>query len=195
MVLVFTIVTGVLYPLAVTGLGQLLFPNQANGSLVDKDGQTVGSSLIGQPFSKPEYFHPRHSDAGEGYDPTVSLGSNLGPTNEKLLEGQEDDPSTADKDESYTGIKQRAEAYRQENNLDAGTPIPVDAVTGSGSGLDPHISVANAHLQTPRVAQARGIPVETVLRLVDQYTEGRALGLLGEPGVNVLELNLALDRL
>jgi potassium-transporting ATPase KdpC subunit len=177
MVLVFTVITGVLYPLLVTGAGQLLFHDQANGSILERDGEPVGSGLIGQPFSQPEYFHPRPSSAGDGYDGSQSQGSNLGPTNPDLL----------------ADVAERAAAYRQLNGLAPDTPVPVDAVTGSGSGLDPHISVANAELQAPRVAQARGVPVEQVLALVEEHTDGRDLGVLGEPGVNVLELNLALD--
>jgi potassium-transporting ATPase KdpC subunit len=193
MVLVFTVIAGVIYPLVVTGIAQALFHDRANGSLLERDGQVVGSRSIGQTFTQPEYFHARFSDSG--YDGSLSVGSNLGPTNDKLLVGQEDDPNTADVDESYEGIEQRAAAYRDENGLDKDTPIPVDAVTGSASSLDPHISVANARLQAPRVADARGVPVDQVLALVDDHTDGRSLGFLGEPGVNVLELNLALDEL
>jgi potassium-transporting ATPase KdpC subunit len=193
MVLVFTVIAGVIYPLVVTGIAQALFHDRANGSLLERDGQVVGSRSIGQTFTQPEYFHARFSDSG--YDGSLSVGSNLGPTNDKLLVGQEDDPNTADVDESYEGIEQRAAAYRDDNGLDQDTPIPVDAVTGSASSLDPHISVANARLQAPRVADARGVPVDQVLALVDDHTDGRSLGFLGEPGVNVLELNLALDEL
>ncbi len=193
-VLVFTFITGIAYPLLVTGFAQVLFHDKANGSLVKVDGKAVGSRLIGQMFTKPEYFHPRPSSAGDGYDGSQSLGSNLGPTNDKLLYGQADDPSTPDVDESYQGIEQRAAAYRQENRLAATAPVPVDAVTGSASGLDPHISVANAHLQAPRVAQARNLPLERVMTLIDKHTDPRALGFLGEPGVNVLALNVDLDR-
>jgi K+-transporting ATPase ATPase C chain len=177
MVLVFTVLTGVIYPLLVTGAGQLLFHDQANGSMVEQDGQPVGSGLIGQPFSQPQYFHPRPSSAGDGYDGSASSGSNLGPTNPDLL----------------AAVEERAAAYREINGLAPDTPVPVDAVTGSGSGLDPHISVANAELQAPRVARARGVAAEQVLALVEEHTDGRDLGVLGEPGVNVLELNLALD--
>lgn len=193
MVLVFTVVTGLIYPLVITGVAQGLFNAQANGSLLERDGQVVGSRLIGQTFTEPGYFHARFSDSG--YDGTLSVGSNLGPTNDKLLIGQADDPNTTDVDESYDGIEQRAAAYREVNGLAENTPIPVDAVTGSSSSLDPHISVANARLQAPRVAEARGVPVDQVLELVDDHTDGRGLGFLGEPGVNVLELNLALDAL
>ncbi|MCI2418418.1 K(+)-transporting ATPase subunit C [Saccharopolyspora sp. K220] len=194
MVLVFTVLTGGVYPLVVTGIAQLFFPDGANGSVVERDGRAVGSKLIGQPFTQPQYFHPRHSDAGDGYDATASSGSNLGPTNGELLYGAPDDPATAD-DESYEGIQQRVAAYRAENRLAPNTPVPVDAVTGSGSGLDPHISVANARLQAPRVAQARGLALDQVQRLVDEHTDGRDLGFLGEPAVHVLNLNLALDAL
>ncbi|MFZ0834652.1 MAG: K(+)-transporting ATPase subunit C [Mycobacterium sp.] len=178
MLVALTVITGVLYPLAVTGVGQLLFRDKANGSLIARDGQVVGSSQIGQQFSQPKYFHPRPSSAGDGYDASESSGSNLGPTNEKLLEA----------------VAERVDAYRKENNLSPTTPVPVDAVTGSASGLDPAISVANAKLQAPRVAGARNLPVEQVMALVNEYTDGRGLGFLGEPAVNVLELNIALGR-
>jgi K+-transporting ATPase ATPase C chain len=195
MLVVFTVLTGGIYPLVVTGIAQALFNDKANGSKVERDGQVVGSRLIGQIFTKPEYFHPRPSSAGDGYDGSQSLGSNLGPTNDKLLHGVPDDPATPDVDESVEGIEQRVAAYRAENNLPAGTLVPVDAVTGSGSGLDPHISVANARLQAARVAQARGLPTDQVQSLIGGHTDGRDLGFLGEPAVNVLELNLALDNL
>jgi K+-transporting ATPase ATPase C chain len=195
MVVVFTVITGLAFPLAVTGLGQLLFHDKAEGSLVkNASGEIVGSSLIGQVFTEPKYFHPRPSAAGDGYDGSASSGSNLGPTSDKYLEGLADDPATPDVDESFTGVKQRAAAYRQENGLAADAQIPVDAVTASGSGLDPHISVANARIQANRVARVRGVPLERVLQLVDDHTDGRDLGILGEAGVNVLELNLALDE-
>jgi potassium-transporting ATPase KdpC subunit len=193
MVLVFTVITGVIYPLVVTGIAQALFNDRANGSLLERDSQVVGSRWIGQTFTQPEYFHARFSDSG--HDGSLSVGSNLGPTNDTLLFGQEDDPNTTDVDESYEGIQERADAYREENGLTLDTPIPVDAVTGSGSSLDPHISVANARLQAPRVAEERHVPVEDVMELVTEYTDGRSLGFLGEPGVNVLELNIALDEL
>jgi K+-transporting ATPase ATPase C chain len=194
MVLAFTVLTGVVYPLVVTGIAQVLFNDKANGSMVERDGKVVGSRLIGQTFTQPQYFHPRPSSAGDGYDGSQSLGSNLGPTNDKLLHGVPDDPATAE-DESVEGIEQRVAAYREENNLGNDTLVPVDAVTGSSSGLDPHISVANARLQAARVAGARRLPVDQVQKLVDEHTDGRDLGFLGEPGVNVLELNLALDAL
>ena len=195
MLLVFTVITGILYPLAVTGVAQLVFRDKANGSLIERDGTVVGSAQIGQQFTEAKYFHPRPSSAGDGYDASQSSGSNLGPTNDKLLYGQSDDPSTPDVDESFEGIEQRVAAYRAENNLPADTLVPVDAVTGSASGLDPAISVANAKLQAPRVAEARNVPIEQVLELIEDHTDGRGLGFLGEPAVNVLELNLALDRL
>jgi potassium-transporting ATPase KdpC subunit len=196
MMVIFTVVTGLIYPLAVTAVAQLGFHDKANGSLVENaDGDTVGSSLIGQNFTEPRYFHPRPSAAGDGYDPTLSSGSNLGPTNPKLLVGEKDDPATPDVDESFAGVEQRAAAYREENGLADGAPVPVDAVTASGSGLDPDISVANARLQASRVADERGLSVDRVLEIVDDHTDGRALGILGEKAVNVLELNLALDRM
>jgi potassium-transporting ATPase KdpC subunit len=196
MMVIFTVVTGLIYPLAVTAVAQLGFHDKANGSLVENaDGDTVGSSLIGQNFTEPRYFHPRPSAAGDGYDPTLSSGSNLGPTNPKLLVGEKDDPATPDVDESFAGVEQRAAAYREENGLAEDAPVPVDAVTASGSGLDPDISVANARLQASRVADERGLSVDRMLEIVDDHTDGRALGILGEKTVNVLELNLALDRL
>ncbi|HEY6696602.1 MAG TPA: K(+)-transporting ATPase subunit C [Acidimicrobiales bacterium] len=195
MMVVFTVITGLAYPLVVTGIAQGLFNDKADGSLVENaDGKVVGSSLIGQSFTEPQYFHPRPSAAGDGYDASASSGSNLGPTNEKLLVGEKDDPATKDVDESFDGIEQRADAYRDENSLDADAAVPVDAVTASGSGLDPNISVANARLQAPRVADERGLDLDAVLELVDAHTSGRALGFLGEKGVNVLELNLSLDE-
>jgi K+-transporting ATPase ATPase C chain len=178
MVLFTTIVLGLVYPLVVTGIAQVAFHDKAEGSLVEKDGEVVGSRWIGQQFTKPEYFHPRPSAAGDdGYDASLSSGSNLGPSNPDLL----------------SAVGQRVAAYREENNLAADAKVPVDAVTASGSGLDPDISVANASIQANRVAAERDMDVDDVLALVDDNTDGRALGFLGEPGVNVLELNLALD--
>jgi potassium-transporting ATPase KdpC subunit len=187
-VLVLTVLTGVLYPLAVTLVGQLAFEDEADGSLVRQDGHVVGSSLLGQSFTQPQYFHGRPSAAGaaasgtEGGDPDdptqiASSASNLGPTNPDFLDG----------------VAGAVAAYRDDNGLSDDTPVPVDAVTSSGSGLDPHISVANARLQANRVADERGLDLDTVLGLIDDHTDGRALGFLGEPGVNVLGLNLALD--
>ena len=175
---VFTVALGVVYPLVVTAIGQTVFSDRADGSLVRRDGEVVGSELIGQPFSAPGYFHPRPSAAGAGYDATVSGGSNLGPTNPDLLDV----------------VAARAAAYRLENGLAESTPVPVDAVTASASGLDPHISPANARLQAPRVAAARGMTVAAVLAMIEEHTDGRSFGVLGEPGVNVLLLNLALDQ-
>jgi K+-transporting ATPase ATPase C chain len=167
-----------LYPLAVFGVSQLLFRDKANGSLiVNATGTVQGSRLIGQPFSADKYFHPRPSAAGNGYDGTSSGGSNFGPTSKKLADS----------------IAQNVTDYRKQNGLSSDAPVPADAVTASGSGLDPHISVRNAELQAPRVAKARGLSEERVLELIRQNTEGPDLGLLGEAGVNVLLLNLALD--
>ncbi len=181
MLAVFTVLTGLLYPLVVTGFGQAAFGDEADGSLVTEDGEVVGSRLIGQEFTEPQYFHPRPSAAayvpGAEGGGTYSYGSNWGPTNEELL----------------ALVEEEADAYREDNGLAADALVPVDAVTASASGLDPHISVANARLQAPRVADQRGMAVDEVLGLVDDHTDGRDLGFLGEPGVNVLELNLALD--
>ncbi len=151
-------------------------------------------SLLGQMFTAPEYFHGRPSAAGDGYDAASSSGSNLGPTSAKFIEGVEDDPSTPDVDESFAGIEQRVEAYRAENGLLADVPVPADAVTASASGLDPHISPANARNQVARVAAARGIGDAEVLALVDDFTEDAFAGFLGEQRVNVLLLNVALDE-
>lgn len=195
MVIAFTVITGVLYPLLIAGIAQGAFGDKANGSLVERDGQVVGSALIGQPFSSPEYFHPRPSAAGYAPGPGYSFGSNFGPTNETFLLG-ENDPETADINESETlGVDDLVRAYRAMNGLDGNAPVPVDAVTSSGSGLDPHISIANARLQAARVADNRGLAVDQVMELVEEHTEGRDLGFLGEPGVNVLLLNLALEDL
>jgi K+-transporting ATPase ATPase C chain len=169
-----------LYPLVVFGVSQILFHDKANGSLiVDKDGTIHGSRLIGQQFTLDKYFHPRPSAAGNGYDPTSSSGSNLGPTSQKLNDA----------------IVQRIADYRAQNNLDTNAPVPADAVTASGSGLDPHISLRNAELQTPRVAKVRGLSLDKVRELIRANTDAASLGFLGEPGVNVLPLNLALDAL
>src|SRR5262249_35203923 len=172
---VLTVLLGVIYPLVVTGLAQVLFKEKANGSLIEKNGAVIGSRLIGQPFSGPGYFHSRPSAAGNGYDATASAGTNLGPTSQKLIE---------------TNVKSAAEALKQEN---PSAPIPVDLVTASCSGLDPHITPASAEFQTPRVARERGINVDELRRLVREHTSSRQFGILGESGVNLLELNLALD--
>ena len=176
--LAFTVLVGLLYPLAVTGIAQVAFPSQADGSLVKQDGKVVGSSLIGQNFSGPQYFHPRPSSAGDGYDAMSSSASNLGPSNPELLQE----------------VRKRLRLYRAENGLPPSQEVPADAVTGSGSGLDPMISPENARLQAQRVADARGMTLDQVMALVHANTTGRSLGFLGEPGVNVLELNLVLDE-
>ena len=175
---IFTLVTGVIYPLAVTGASQLAFHDKANGSLLKKDGVVVGSKYIGQQFAAPRYFHSRPSAAGAGYDGSASSGSNLGPNNPALLDA----------------ITARVKAYRQENGLASDAKVPVDAVTASGSGLDPQISVANARMQAPRVAKERNVDMDKMRGLIAKYTDDRPMNILGDPGVNGLELNLALDR-
>jgi K+-transporting ATPase ATPase C chain len=178
--LVIAVVCCGLYPFVVFGISQALFHDKANGSLIlDKDGSVRGSKLLGQSFTADKYFHPRASAAGNGYDAASSGGSNLGPTSQKLNDA----------------IKDRIEAYRKENGLNENEAVPADAVTASGSGLDPHISLRNAELQTPRVAKTRGLSEEKVRELIQRHTDGRDLGVLGDPAVNVLELNLALDTL
>jgi K+-transporting ATPase ATPase C chain len=175
--IVFTILTGLLYPLAVTGAAQALFHKQANGSLIERNGQVIGSELIGQNFTKPEFFHPRPSAAGNGYDAANSGGSNLGPTN----------PALADR------LAKDAAQFRKDNPDYTGA-IPADAITASASGLDPDITPANALAQAPRVAKARNIPLTQIQSLIASNTSQRDLGFLGEPRVNVLKLNLALAQ-
>ena len=199
MMVVMTVLLGFLYPLVVLGIGQGLFSNEADGSYVTKEGRRVGSELIGQNFldddGEPlrEYFQPRPSAAD--YDPTLSLGSNLGPSNPCYVPVP-DEPCLGGKGQEKTPVIVDAiDSYRQLNGLDDETPIPVDAVTSSGSGLDPDISVANAKLQAPRVADERGLDVDEVLTVVDDHTSDPQLGFLGEKRVNVLKLNLALDAL
>jgi K+-transporting ATPase ATPase C chain len=175
MTIVTTVILGLVYPLVVTGLAQVLFPDQANGQLIERDGQVIGSRLIGQGFSSPGYFRPRPSATATPYDAANSGGSQYGPTNRKLIEA----------------VRTNVEAAKKEN---PGVPVPVDLVTTSASGFDPHISPAAADFQVPRVARERGMPVAELRQLVQAHTEGRQFGFLGEPRVNVLELNLALDR-
>jgi K+-transporting ATPase ATPase C chain len=176
-VAVFTVILGFAYPLVVTGIAQVGWGDTADGSLIESDGVVVGAELIGQPFVSPQYFHPRPSAAGDGYDGSASSGSNLGPTNPEFL----------------ATVGERVALYRDENGLGDDELVPVDAVTASASGLDPHISVRNAQLQAARVAEARGMPLDEVLIAVGEHTTDRVLGMLGDPGVNVLELNVALD--
>ena len=174
-----TVLTGLIYPGVITGMCQLLFRDKANGSLITRKGQVIGSRLIGQNFNRPEYFHPRPSAAGsDGYDASASSGSNLGPTSQAL----------------YDRVKAGADRFRKDNP-DFSGPIPADAVTASGSGLDPEISLANAHAQAARVAKARSLDPAALENLIASGTSQRGLGFLGEPRVNVLELNLALDRM
>lgn len=175
--LALTVLTGIAYPLFVTGVAQVTFPGRADGSLLRDGGRVVGSRLIGQFFAQPRYFHGRPSAAGAGYDGAASGASNLGPSSDELA----------------AQVRERAGAYRTENGLAPGTAVPIDAVTDSASGLDPHISPANARLQAARVARARGLPLATVLAAIERHTSDRPLAVLGEATVNVLELNLDLD--
>jgi len=175
MTLVTTALLGIAYPLVVTGLAQAIFPGKANGQLIERDGRIIGSRIIGQAFSSPGYVHSRPSAAGAGYDAANSTGTNLGPTNKKLIDA----------------VTANVAAARKEN---PNAPVPIDLVTASGSGLDPHISPAAAEFQVPRIARERAIPEDEVRRLIETHTAGRQLGFFGEPRVNVLELNLALDR-
>ena len=225
-----TVLLGVVYPIAMTGISQAIFPKQANGSLITAGGKVIGSEIIGQNFSKPEYFHPRPSAAGSGYDASASSGSNLGPTSAKLMHGTTKMDDKKNEVVDYDGISLRMVHYCVDNdipyessmpldrfkgadgNLDdvklikafnddktplifkPKAPIAADAVTASSSGLDPHISPANAQAQASRVAQARGISVDQANQIVARFTEGPDFGLLGEPRVNVLKLNLAMDQ-
>ena len=176
--ILFSIILCGAYPLVVWGAGQLFFPHKANGSLIlSKEGKILGSEWIGQPFAGDKYFNSRPSAAGTGYDATSSGGTNLGPTSQKLNDS----------------VKAAVDAYRKQNNLPADAAVPADAVTSSASGLDPHISVANARIQIARIAKTRNLDPAKIGELVDKYTDGRSLGIFGEPGVNVLRLNLALD--
>ena len=178
---VFAVMLCGIFPLIIFGAGQLFFPRQANGSLIESsDRRIIGSEWLGQNFAGAKYFHPRPSAAGaNGYDAASSSGSNLGPTSQKLIDA----------------VKQRVEAYRAETGLTADALVPGDAVTASGSGLDPHITARNAELQAPRVAKERNLSLDAVKTEMAKATDGRSLGILGEPGVNVLKLNIALDNL
>ena len=225
-----TVLLGVVYPLAMTGVSQVLFPHKANGSLITSGGNVIGSEIIAQGFTKPEYFHPRPSAAGSGYDATASSGSNLGPTSAKLIHGTTKMDDKKNEVVDYDGINLRIVHYCVDNDIPYESsmpldrfkgadgslddvkmikafnddkapliftpkaPIPADAVTTSGSGLDPHISPANAQAQASRVAKARGISTDQANQIVAKFTEGSDLGLLGEPRVNVLKLNLAMDQ-
>lgn len=187
------VAVSILYPVAVWGVAQVIFPNNANGSLIRIDGKVVGSRLLGQTFASRNYFHSRPSAAGKGYDAAGSSGSNLGPISSKFIDGVAADPNTKGAGESFAGLTQRVKTYREVNGLAADVKIPPDAVTASASGLDPHISVRNAELQTARVARERRLPENAVRKLVAEHTDSPPLGIFGEAGVNVLELNLALD--
>lgn len=190
--LIFIVLTGLAFPAVITGIAQVVFPKQANGSLIAQNGKVIGSELLGQGFAKPEYFHPRPSAAGSGYDASNSSGTNLGPTSDKLINGVHD-PKNPSGD--FDGVKDLAAKYRAENGLAPNAELPADAVERSASGLDPHISPRNAALQAARVAKARGMDVDSVKRLIAENTDGAFLGVFGDPGVNVLKLNLALDHM
>jgi len=228
--IIFTVLTGLLYPAVMTGVSELIFPKQANGSLITVNGKVVGSALIGQPFAKPEYFHPRPSAAGNGYDATASGGSNLGPTSAKLLRGTIKMDDKKNEIVDFDGINLRIVHYCVDNDIpyessvpldqfkdshgdlddvklikafnddkapllfSAKAPIPPDAVTASASGLDPQISPANAEAQASRIAKARGVSADQVKQLIPQSTDRADLGFLGEPRVNVLMLNIAVDQ-
>jgi K+-transporting ATPase ATPase C chain len=193
-VLVMMVVLGFLFPLLITAIAQIAFRHQANGSLIGSGGKVVGSELIGQSFASPGYFHPRPSAAGSGYDAASSSGTNLGPTSDKLVNGIHRKLPNGNEDPgNFDGIKDLAAAYRKENGLPPNAPVPADAVTRSASGLDPEISPANAYAQVARVAKARQMSEDRVRKLVASNMTGRQFGLLGEPRVNVLRLNLALD--
>lgn len=192
----FVVLTGLAFPGVIWAVGQTVFPYQAGGSLIrDARGNVVGSALIGQNFTQPKYLHPRPSAAGAGYDAANSSGTNLGPTSDKLVNGVKDDPTTKDVDESFPGFRDLAQAYRQENGLEPDTLIPADAATRSASGLDPDISTGNAELQVARIAKARNLSPDQVRQVLAQNESGRWLGIFGEPRVNVLLANLALDAL
>ncbi len=187
------VLTGLLYPLAMTGGAQLLFPYRANGSIVTDDkGREVGSELIGQGFADPAYVRPRPS--ASGYDAANSSGTNLSVTSKKLRDGAVDDPATKDVDESFIGVTDLAAAFRADNGLPNDVDVPADAVSRSASGIDPDVSPETAMLQAARIARARNVTPDRVQALIGEYTEGRELGILGEPRVNVLAVNLALDR-
>ena len=187
------VLTGLAYPLVITAGAQVLFPHRANGSIAVNDkGVEVGSELIGQGFASPAYVQSRPS--ANSYDASNSGGTNLSTTSKKLREGQADDPATKDVDESFTGVVQLTTTYRSDNALVSGAAVPADAVTRSASGLDPDVSPDNAMLQAPRIAQARSVTVDRIRAIVLEHTQGRDLGFLGEPHVNVLAVNLALDR-
>lgn len=198
-VFAFTVLCGFVFPFLIAAIAQVTMPDRANGSLITRNGAIIGSELIGQNFSKPEYFHPRPSAAGAGYDGALSGGTNLGPSSGKLINGIHNTlPDGSDDPGNYEGIRDLAIAYRLENDLPENAAVPADAVTRSASGLDPQISPANAALQVQRVAKARGfddITAQRLAELVGRHTEGRTFGFLGEPRVNVLLLNLALDSL